>query len=93
MFYCSATDIANTTARDTFTLRVSYDECRTWPVSKVLNPGPSAYSDLAIASDMTICCLYERGVSHPYESIRLAQFNLEWLTDVADGIPVDPGTP
>lgn len=85
-------NIANTTARDTFTLRVSYDECRTWPVSKVLNPGPSAYSDLAIASDMTICCLYERGVSHPYGSIRLAQFNLEWLTDGADSIAVDRGT-
>ena len=70
--------------RDTFTVRVSYDECETWAVSKVLYPGPAAYSDLAIASDMTVCCLYERGVSHPYESIRLAQFNIEWLTDGAD---------
>ena len=77
-------NLANPDARDTFTLRVSYDECKTWPVSKVVYPGPSAYSDLAIASDMTICCLYERGVSHPYESIRLAQFNIDWLTDGAD---------
>ena len=86
-------NIANTMARDTFTVRVSYDECKTWPVSKVLYRGPSAYSDLAIASDMTICCLYERGASSAHESIRLAQFNLEWLTDVADGIPVERGTP
>ena len=86
-------NIANTMARDTFTVRVSYDECRTWPVSKVLYRGPSAYSDLAIASDMTICCLYERGASSAHESIRLAQFNLEWLTDVADGIPVERGMP
>ena len=71
------------TTRDTMTVRISYDECKTWAVSKVLYP---AYSDLAVASDMTICCLYERGVSHPYESIRLAQFNLEWLTDGADHV-------
>jgi sialidase-1 len=74
------------------TVRLSYDECGTWPVSKVLYPGPSSYSDLAVAPDMTVCCLYERGVDkyRPHdknrfpESIRLAQFNLEWLTEGAD---------
>ena len=77
-------NIANTAARDTLTLRVSYDECRTWPISKVLCHGPAAYSDLATASDMTICCLYEQDASDAHESIRLAQFNIEWLTDGAD---------
>ena len=76
----------NSTSRDAITLRVSYDECKTWTVSKLLYPGPSAYSDLAVASDLTICCLYERGVSDPYESIKLAQFNIEWLTDGADHV-------
>ena len=71
------------TARENMTVRVSYDECKTWTVSKSLYPGPSEYSDLAVSSDMTICCMYLRGVSRPYESIRLAQFNLEWLTDGA----------
>ena len=61
------------------TVRVSYDECRTWTVSKVLNPGPSGYSDLAIAPDMTICCLYERGESDYRETITFVQFNIEWL--------------
>ena len=70
--------------RDTMTLRVSYDECRTWSVSKTLYPGPAAYSDLAVALDMSVCCLYEMGVASPYESIRLAQFNIEWLTDGED---------
>ena len=72
------------TNREKMTVRVSYDECRTWTISKVLNPGPSGYSDLAIASDMTICCLYERGESNYRETITLAQFNIEWLTDGAD---------
>ena len=77
-------NIANFAARDTLTLRVSYDECRTWPISKVLCHGPAAYSDLAIASDMTIACLYEQDSSDAHESIRIAQFNIEWLTDGAD---------
>ena len=74
------------TSRDNMTVRLSYDECRTWEVSRSLYPGPSAYSDLAIAEDMTICCLYERGVESYSESIRLARFNLEWLTDGADSL-------
>jgi len=72
------------TKREKMTVRVSYDECRTWTVSKVLNPGPSGYSNLAVASDMTICCLYERGESDYRETITFAQFNIEWLTNGAD---------
>jgi len=66
------------------TVCLSYDECQTWSLSKLLYPGPSAYSDLAIALDMTICCLYERGEKNPYEKITFANFNIEWLTDGAD---------
>ena len=68
------------TEREKMTVRISYDECQTWPVSKLLNAGPSGYSDLAIAPDMTICCLYERGESNYRETITFAQFNIEWLT-------------
>jgi len=50
----------------------------------VLNHGPSAYSDLCVLGDMTICCLYERGEEHPYETITLARFGLDWLTDGKD---------
>ena len=74
------------TDRNTMTVRMSYDECRTWGISKVLHCGPSAYSDLAAAPDMTVCCLYERGNVHRRECIRLAQFNVEWLTDGVDSL-------
>ena len=77
---------ASATDRDTMTVRVSYDECKTWADSRVLHAGPAAYSDLAVASDMTVCCMYERGISRPYESIRLAQFNIEWLTGGEDSL-------
>ena len=70
--------------RDTLTIRASYDECKTWAASKVLHSGPAAYSELAVASDMTICCLYEGGKSGPYETLTFARFNIEWLTDGAD---------
>ena len=66
------------------TVRMSYDEGKTWPVGKLLNEGQSAYSSLAVLSDNTIGCLYERGREHPYEKITFARFNLAWLTDGSD---------
>ena len=74
------------TVRENMTIRLSYDEGETWTVSKVLFPGLAGYSDLAVLPDGTICCLYERGVSNYRESIRLAHFNIEWITDGADHI-------
>jgi sialidase-1 len=61
------------------TVRVSEDEGQTWNAGKVLHPGPSAYSDLAVAKDQSILCLYEKGQYTPYETITLARFNLAWL--------------
>lgn len=74
------------TKRQWLTIRMSYDECASWPVSKVLFAGPAAYSDLCIAGDMAACCLYERGVKHAYEKICFARFSLGWLTDNADRV-------
>lgn len=67
--------------RDHLTVRLSYDECRTWPVSRLLHAGPAAYSDLCVTLDRHVLCLYERGREHPYERITLARFNLAWLTE------------
>jgi len=74
--------------RVNLTVKLSEDGGRTWPVRKVLQPGPSAYSDLAILPDGTILCFYESGDSESprksgrlwaYSSLTLARFNLEWL--------------
>ena len=65
--------------RRRLTVRLSLDQCRTWGVSRLLNDGPSAYSDLAVSPDGTICCLYERGDADAYERITLARFGLDWL--------------
>jgi hypothetical protein len=33
-----------------------------------------------------VCCLYDSGAKAPYETMKVAQFNIEWLTDGADHI-------
>lgn len=62
------------------TVRLSYDEGKTWPVSRLLHPGPSAYSCLTILPDGDIACLYEAGEKHYSEKIVFARFSLDWLT-------------
>lgn len=84
--------------RKNLSIKLSYDEGQTWPVNKVLEPGYSAYSDLAVLSDGTILCLYERGRAADAETkkptsyawLTLARFNLEWLTDGQDRLPPTP---
>jgi hypothetical protein len=77
------------TKREAMTVRISYDECRTWNAGKPLYTGPSAYSDLCVLPDGTIGCLYERGARHAYERITFARFTLDWLTGGADRCAVD----
>ncbi len=60
--------------RENLSIKLSRDDGKTWPVNKTLDPGPSAYSDLAVLPDSTVLCLYE-GKSE----IQVARFNLEWL--------------
>ena len=67
------------------TVRASFDEGRTWPISRVLNPGPSAYSDLAVLANRQIACLYEGGQEHADEMIVFARFPLGSLTMAVEG--------
>ncbi len=75
--------------RKNVTIKLSYDDGRTWPLNKLLQPGPSAYSDLAVMPDGTILCFYESGSPESprksgrpwaYSFLTVARFNLEWLT-------------
>jgi sialidase-1 len=67
--------------RDNMSVRLSYDEGRTWPVVRSLYSGPSAYSSLTVLKDGTVGCLYERGEKGPYEKLTFARINLEWLAE------------
>jgi sialidase-1 len=70
--------------RNNLTVRASYDEGKTWPVARVLQQGPSAYSDLVVLPDGDVGCLYETGKDHPYETITFAKFPIAWLMASAE---------
>ena len=72
--------------REDLTVRLSYDECRTWPVARLLHPGSAAYSDLCATGEMQICCFYECGSEGAYERLRLTRFDLAWLTRGEDSL-------
>jgi sialidase-1 len=64
---------ANQNARTNLTVRLSYDQGKTWKVKKVLYEGPAAYSNLVVLANGDLACLYEAGVKSPYESIVFQQ--------------------
>ena len=68
---------ASATERVDGTVRLSYDEGRTWPVSRTVHAGPFAYSCLTTLPDHGIGLLYERD---GYGRIAFARFDLAWLT-------------
>jgi sialidase-1 len=75
------TQKSGSTARKNVSIKISRDEGQTWPVNKLLEDGPSAYSDLAVTQNGTILCFYGAGskLSFSGSGLRLARFNLDWL--------------
>ncbi len=70
--------------RARMTVRLSCDEGRTWPIARLIHPGPSAYSCLAALPNGEIGLLYEKGEGKLYERLSFARFPLDWLTAGAD---------
>ena len=62
--------------RQRLTVRASTDDGQSWPMSKVLCEGSSAYSCLCVLPDGTIGCLYE---CDSYGKIVFARFPLDWV--------------
>ena len=73
--------------RQRMTVRASFDDCKTWPVEKLIDPGWAGYSAITACPDGTILCLYERGVQHSTlggpgasrQDVAVARFNMAWL--------------
>lgn len=76
---------ADASARNDVTVFLSYDDGQTWPVSRLLVEGSSAYSSLTVLPDGRIGCLTEEGVAGE-DGYRLSfySFDLNWLTNGAD---------
>jgi sialidase-1 len=75
--------------RGEFTIRMSYDEGETWPISKLVYQGAAGYSQLAVLSDHSILALFETGRYDLRESITLVRVDLDWLSDVKDVLETD----
>jgi sialidase-1 len=68
------------------TVYISYDEGKTWPVSKSIYPKEKkyAYSCLTILNDLSIGCIFEADSAYAAKELKFARFDLEWLTDGKD---------
>lgn len=65
--------------RINMTLKLSMDDGKTWPITKSIHPGPSAYSDLTKINKRQVGLLYEAGNENPYEGIVWETVNLKDL--------------
>lgn len=72
--------------RKNLSVKVTYDEGKTWTVNKSIEEGFSAYSDIGVTPTGTILCFYGRSSKAGFagDRLTLARFNLAWLTDGKD---------
>jgi sialidase-1 len=68
--------------RQNLTVKLSYDSGDSWPVERVIEPGPAGYSDIAVGPDGTVYVLYETNtVAKGWNySLVLKKFQLNSLT-------------
>ncbi len=78
------------TYRNSMTVFVSYDEAKTWPMRKLIDPGWANYCDLAVLEDKTILLLWARGTDFKNQKVVCSRFNVEWLTDGKDSLKPKP---
>ena len=71
---------ASTTKREKLTVHLSRDGGKTWPVSRLVDELPSAYSCLTVLADGSIGLLYEAGDKYAAAELVFARFTFDWLT-------------
>jgi len=64
--------------RTGMTVHLSYDEGKTWPIKRVIDSGPAAYSNLVALPNAQIGLLYEKG---GYQTVTFTSFSLQWLEE------------
>lgn len=64
--------------RKNLTVRISYDEGKTWTAGKVVYPGSTAYSSMTVLENGEIGIFFERD---DYTRNTFAKFTLEWLAN------------
>lgn len=67
---------ATSKGRHNMSLRMSFDEGKTWPFIRTIFPGPAAYSSMAMSNTKDVFVLYECGTSNPYEQILFQEIQI-----------------
>ncbi|MFM8577520.1 MAG: exo-alpha-sialidase [Planctomycetaceae bacterium] len=72
--------------RERTTVWASFDGGRTWPIKRLVTPGPGAYSCLGLGRTGTpgagrIHLIFEGGPAGSHSAVQVATFNLAWLLD------------
>jgi len=72
--------------RERLTVWASFDGGNTWPLKRLIYPGPAAYSSLGAGRPATpgegkVFLLFEGGPQAPYSAMHVARFNLAWLLE------------
>lgn len=60
---------ASQKTRTNMTVRLSYNNGKSWKVKNTIYKGPSAYSNLVVLPNGNLACFYEAGIKNPYEGI------------------------
>lgn len=68
---------ADQKSRRNMTVRLSYDQGKTWKLSYVVYEGPSAYSNLVVLPNGNLACFYEAGKINPYEGIAFRELSFD----------------
>ena len=69
--------------RENLTIKVSFDGGKSWPVSRLIHAGPTAYSCMTLVGENGVGVLYECGEKSSYEGIRFAHLPLQWLMEAS----------
>jgi hypothetical protein len=76
--------------RTNLTVRLSYDDGKTWPYAKIIDSEATAYGDLTLGPDGRIHIAYESGKTSAYDSVALASFNVDWILSAPQASTVSP---
>ncbi len=67
---------ASARSRTAMTVKLSYDEGKSWTKKLLLHAGPAAYSNLVTLPNGNLACLYESGTKGAYEHIVFSE--MQW---------------
>ena len=86
LIFCNA---ASMKSRENLTARISYDGGNTWSSGKVIDRGPSSYSEITVLKDGSFGILYEPG----HGEVRFVRFTLAALTGGTDKLEENEAIP